>query len=103
MVLLSSLQKTVYKNIIMSVNPREASRKKKDKTSWHPWLMPVILATQGQIVHEPLSQKHPTQNRAGGVAQVVAHLSSKYESKFNPSAKTTSSFSLLLLCLQLLS
>jgi hypothetical protein len=46
--------------------------------------MPVILATQeaeirrimvqslpGQIVHETLSQKNPSQKRAGGVAQGV--------------------------------
>jgi hypothetical protein len=48
----------------------------------HPWLTPVILATQeeqirritvqsqpGQIVCETLSQKNPSQKRAGGVAQ----------------------------------
>jgi hypothetical protein len=48
------------------------------------WLTPVILATQeaeirripvpsqpGQIVHGTLSQKSPSQNRAGGVAQGV--------------------------------
>jgi hypothetical protein len=42
--------------------------------------MPVILATQeaeirriepGKIVHKTLSRKNPSQNRAGGVAQVV--------------------------------
>jgi hypothetical protein len=46
--------------------------------------MPVILATQEaeirrilvqsqlrQVVHEPLSQKNPSQKRAGGVAQGV--------------------------------
>jgi hypothetical protein len=46
------------------------------------WLTSVILATQeaeireievpsqpGQIVHETLSQKNPSQKRAGGVAQ----------------------------------
>jgi hypothetical protein len=33
-----------------------------------------------------LSQKYPTQNRAGGVAQVVQHLPSKYEAlNLNPS------------------
>jgi hypothetical protein len=47
------------------------------------WLTPIILATQdqsrtilvgiqtGQIVHETLSQKNPSQKRAGGVAQGV--------------------------------
>jgi hypothetical protein len=48
------------------------------------WLMPIILATQeaeirkiefqsqpGQIVHETLSRKNPSQKRAGGVAQGV--------------------------------
>jgi hypothetical protein len=46
--------------------------------------MPVIPATQeagirritvcsksGQIVHETLSQKYPTENSAGGMAQVI--------------------------------
>jgi hypothetical protein len=50
----------------------------------HQWLMPVILATQEaeirritihsqpkQIICETLSQKHPSQKRAGGVAQGV--------------------------------
>jgi hypothetical protein len=54
------------------------------------WLTPVILPTQeteirrivvqsqpGQIVHETLSQKKPSQKRAGGVAQMVEHLPSK--------------------------
>jgi hypothetical protein len=56
------------------------------------WLTPIILATQeaeikrivvqsqlGQIVHEILSQKKKkkSQNRAGGVAQVVGDLPSK--------------------------
>jgi hypothetical protein len=54
--------------------------------------MPEILAAQeqrsggsgftvspGEIVFETLSQKHPTQNRAGGVTQVVECLPSKYE------------------------
>jgi hypothetical protein len=48
-----------------------------------PWLMPVILNTKKaeirritvqsqpeQIAHETLSRKHPSQKRAGGVAQV---------------------------------
>jgi hypothetical protein len=57
------------------------------------WLTPVILVTweseieaggrPGQIVHKTLSQKYPTQNRAGRVAQVVEHLPSKPGS--NPS------------------
>jgi hypothetical protein len=52
--------------------------------------MPVVLATQEirrimiqskpqGIVHETLSPNHPTQKRAGRVAQVVEHLPSKYE------------------------
>jgi hypothetical protein len=54
--------------------------------------MPVILAAQEaeirrivvqsqprQIVHETLSQKYSSQNRAGGVAQVVEHLLRKHE------------------------
>jgi hypothetical protein len=52
--------------------------------------MPVILATQEaeirrivvisqprQIVCETLSQKYPTQNRAGGVTQAVEQVSMK--------------------------
>jgi hypothetical protein len=52
--------------------------------------MPVILATQeaeirrivvqsqpGVNDYETLSQKHPTQKRAGEVAQVIQHLPSK--------------------------
>jgi hypothetical protein len=33
----------------------------------------------GQVVRETLSQKYPTQNRAGEVAQVVEYLFSKHE------------------------
>jgi hypothetical protein len=36
-------------------------------------------ASSRQIVQEILSQKYPTQNRASGVAQVVAYLPSKHE------------------------
>jgi hypothetical protein len=56
------------------------------------WITPVILAIRGaeirrsevqsqprQIVCETLSQKYPTQKRAGGMAQVVEYLSSKCE------------------------
>jgi hypothetical protein len=52
--------------------------------SWALELMPVILATQeaeikrilirsltGQIVHETISPKHPSQKRAGGMTQGV--------------------------------
>jgi hypothetical protein len=54
--------------------------------------MSVILATQevevrrikvpsqlGQIVHETVSQKYQTQNRAGRMTQVLEHLPSKRE------------------------
>jgi hypothetical protein len=53
-------------------------------TGRHQCLIPVILATQEaeirsivvrsqstQIIHETLSEKYPTQKRAGRVAQVV--------------------------------
>jgi hypothetical protein len=56
------------------------------------WLTPAVLATQGaeigrivvrsqpeQTVYETLSQKNPSQNRVGGVAQVVQRLPSKPE------------------------
>jgi hypothetical protein len=59
----------------------------------HQWLMSVILATwkaeirritvrdqPRQIIYETLSQKYSTQKRAGGIAQVVEHLSSKSNS-----------------------
>jgi hypothetical protein len=55
---------------------------KKGMLARHRWLTPVILATQkaeirmiviqsqpGEIVGETLSQKNPSQKRAGGVAQ----------------------------------
>jgi hypothetical protein len=58
--------------------------------SWTQWLTPVIPATQevevrriavrnqlGKIVHETLSWKYSTSNRAGRVAQVVEHMPSK--------------------------
>jgi hypothetical protein len=57
---------------------------KKEQHTGHCWLKPIILATQeaeirrimvqsqpGQIVPETLSQKQPSQKRAGGVAQGV--------------------------------
>jgi hypothetical protein len=49
------------------------------------WLMPIILATQevrgfsAQAKNNTLSQKYPTQKRAGRVAQVVACLPRKCE------------------------
>jgi hypothetical protein len=56
------------------------------------WLTPIILATQEagfrkiEVQSQPwanssetLSRKYPTQNRAGGVAQVVEPLPSKLE------------------------
>jgi hypothetical protein len=58
----------------------------------HPWLMPVILATQEaenrriavlsqcrKKVHQTLSLKHPTQNRAGRVTHMVESLPRKCE------------------------
>jgi hypothetical protein len=57
---------------------------KEEIVSWAQWLMPVILDTQeaeirriavqsqpGQIVHETLSQKYPTQKRDLRVAHSV--------------------------------
>jgi hypothetical protein len=72
---------------------------KKKNVARHWWLTPVILATQeeevrrivvqsqpGKIVHETISQKNPTQKRAGGVTQVVEHLPSKHKAlSSNPS------------------
>jgi hypothetical protein len=63
--------------------------------------MPIILTTQEaeirrievqsqprQIVCETLSQKYLTQNRAGGMDQVVEHLPSKPEAlSSNPNTK----------------
>jgi hypothetical protein len=57
--------------------------------------MPVILATSEAGIRrsalaksETLSQKYPTQKRAGGVAQVVEHLPSKCEAlSSNPSTR----------------
>jgi hypothetical protein len=56
------------------------------------WFTPVILDTQeaeirritvqsqpGEIVCETLSQRNPTQNKAGGVAEVVESVPSKRE------------------------
>jgi hypothetical protein len=41
----------------------------------------------GHIVQETLFQKHPTQKRAGGMAQAVECLPSKYEAlNLNPSS-----------------
>jgi hypothetical protein len=58
----------------MSTWEKLARLSQKQKTAGHWWLTPVILATQeaeirrltvrsqpGQIVHETLSQKHPSQ------------------------------------------
>jgi hypothetical protein len=60
----------------------QKKRKEEKKRAGHRWLTPVILATQeaeirritvpsqpAQIVCETLSQKNPSQKRAGGVAQ----------------------------------
>jgi hypothetical protein len=60
---------------------------KRHRLARHWWVTPIILATQEaeirrnpawsqlrQIVHEFLSQKHPTHKSAGGVAQVGERL-----------------------------
>jgi hypothetical protein len=79
---------------------RPAKAKKKKKISKIlsqaecQWLSTVILATQEaeirflvgsqprQIVHETLSQKNPTQKRAGGVAEGVGpDFNSQYHKK----------------------
>jgi hypothetical protein len=39
----------------------------------------VVQSQPRQIVQETLSQKHPTQKRAGRLAQVVEHLPCKYK------------------------
>jgi hypothetical protein len=64
---------------------------KKLNIARHQWLTSIILATQeaeirriavqsqpGQIVHETLSQKYPTQKRVSRVAQVVEQLPTKH-------------------------
>jgi hypothetical protein len=75
---------------------RGLQRKKPSKKAGGQVLeaQPVILATQEaeirrivvqsqpeQIVHETRSQEYPTQNRAGGVAQVVEPLPRKCEAQ----------------------
>jgi hypothetical protein len=46
----------------------------------------MVQSQTGQIAHETLLGTKPTQNRAGGVAQVVECLLSKYEAlNSNPS------------------
>jgi hypothetical protein len=63
--------------------------------------MPVILATQEakirkiavqgqseQIVHKTLSQKYPTQNRAGGMAEVVGHLPNNHDALISSPSTT---------------
>jgi hypothetical protein len=78
----------------------------KQSLSGYWWLMPVILATwEAQIsgivvqsqpwqrVCKSLSQKYPTQKRAGGVARVAEHLLSKCEAlSSNPSANKKKKF-----------
>jgi hypothetical protein len=44
----------------------------------------VVRSQPRQIVHEPLSQKYPTQNKVGGVVQVVECLPRKHEAEFKP-------------------
>jgi hypothetical protein len=41
----------------------------------------AVQSQPGQILRETLSQKYPTQKRAGGVTQVVKCLPSKHEFK----------------------
>jgi hypothetical protein len=46
----------------------------------------MVRSQPRQIVLETISQKYPTQNRAGGVTQVVEHLPHKCEAlSSNPS------------------
>jgi hypothetical protein len=45
---------------------------------------PRFKASPGQIVQKTVFQKHPTQNRAGGVVQVVQGLPSKCEALSSP-------------------
>jgi hypothetical protein len=62
------------------------NQNKKKSTARRQWLPPIILATQqaeirrimvqsqpGQIAHETLPRKNPSQKRSGGVAQCVGH------------------------------
>jgi hypothetical protein len=44
----------------------------------------AIQSQTKQTVLEMLSRKYPTQNRAGGVTQVVKHLPSKCKAEFKP-------------------
>jgi hypothetical protein len=74
----------------------------------HQWLTPIILSPQEAEIRriefqgqpkknesETLSQKYPTQKRAGGVAQVVEWLPSKQEAmSLNPSTETDNRCSL---------
>jgi metal-responsive CopG/Arc/MetJ family transcriptional regulator len=41
----------------------------------------MVLGQPGQIVRETLSQKRPTQKRAGRVVQMIEHLPSKCEAQ----------------------
>jgi hypothetical protein len=53
-----------------------------------------VRSQPGQIVHETLSQKKPSQKRAGGVAQGVGPEFKLQYSKINKINKTTSLWSL---------
>jgi hypothetical protein len=68
--------------MVWNLTHGKTARVKTHRIAGHQWLTPIILATQeaeirritvqnhpGQIVQETLSQKKPSQKRAGGVAQ----------------------------------
>jgi hypothetical protein len=57
--------------------------------TWEAEIRQIAVGSQpGQIVQETLSQKYPTQNRAGRVTQVVERLPSKHESLSSSPATT---------------
>jgi predicted nucleic acid-binding Zn ribbon protein len=101
----------------VSLSSHTAKKKrKKEKEAWHSGFTSIILATQEadirritvqrqsrQIVYKTLSWKYLTQERAGGVAQVVEHLCSKCEAlSSNSSTKRERKKTLLMIIYQIL-